>query len=171
MITDIKTIEDFIDVRDGQSYKMIRVGDLIWFDENFKFKTSDSAFLENNINYEHYGRCYSLSSAIKNCPRNWHLPTNDEWITLLESLIYPEKSTGFILFNNEMTGSVDLKMHFINNDPLNFLSILDKRCGYWTRGGRNPRINRSWEYQNGIFDSTIIFREDIKLFVRYVKMA
>jgi uncharacterized protein (TIGR02145 family) len=158
-----------IDKRDKSIYKVVKVGNLIWFAENFKYNSSDSTFLGDDIKYQNLGRCYSYYNALNNAPVGWRLPTNDEWIIMLESLINKEFYK-FLFFDNEMTGSVNLKEHFRKKeDIMGFLKILPDKCGFWTKGGRNPNAFRSWEYKKGIFDNTIIFRDDIKFFVRYVK--
>jgi len=158
-----------IDKRDKSIYKIVKVGNLLWFAENFKFNSGDSTFFNDNANYQHLGRCYSFHSALNNAPVGWRLPTNDEWINMLECLSKKEFSK-FLFFDNEMTGSVNLKEYFRkNDDPLGFLKELPDECGFWTKGGRNPGVFRSWHLKNGLFDNEIIFRADIKLFVRYVK--
>lgn len=48
--------------------------------QNLNFKSEGSACYDNSDeNCKRYGRLYAFSSAVKSCPRGWHLPDNDEW--------------------------------------------------------------------------------------------
>lgn len=52
--------------------------------ENLKYKIGDSyCYDDNYANCEKYGRLYTWDAAFEACPEGWHLPTKEEFETLL----------------------------------------------------------------------------------------
>ena len=94
----------FIDNRDGKTYKWVKIGNQVWMAENLAFTDSgqqitDNTAWENNTSYNGwcyydnnssngtiYGVLYQWEVAKTACPNGWHLPTDDEWTTLINYL-------------------------------------------------------------------------------------
>lgn len=78
----------FIDRRDGQKYKWVRIGKQVWMAENLNFKTSSGSWCYNHesLNCKIYGRLYNLITANTACPDGWYLPSKSEWKVLIEYL-------------------------------------------------------------------------------------
>ena len=78
----------FTDSRDGHVYKTIKIGNQVWFAENLAFKSEDGCWIYNDSksNLEQYGYLYDWETAQNVCPSGWHLPSKDEWQTLIDTL-------------------------------------------------------------------------------------
>jgi uncharacterized protein (TIGR02145 family)/uncharacterized repeat protein (TIGR02543 family) len=107
--TNISSCTTFTDSRDGKMYKKVTIGTQVWMAENLNFDvpnvTSDVCKDNSAENCAKYGRLYNWSTAmgidpkynstyldgsdVKHqgvCPAGWHLPSHDEWSTLMDTV-------------------------------------------------------------------------------------
>ncbi len=77
----IERAESFIDIRDNQVYKIVKIGNQIWMKENLQFNDSNDTYNYQNMpsNSKEYGKLYSWYSANKVCPRGWKLPSKSDF--------------------------------------------------------------------------------------------
>ncbi len=92
------------DARDGQVYRTVKIGSQTWMAENLNFKAAgaDSGWCYNNSrdSCTRYGRLYTWLAVMANaasstqspsgvqgiCPAGWHVPSENEWTTLVTTV-------------------------------------------------------------------------------------
>jgi len=75
------------DLRDGQVYPTVQIGTQCWLQKNMNYNTGNSwCYEDNSSNCDIYGRLYDWHTALKVCPKGWHLPSDEEWTTLTDFL-------------------------------------------------------------------------------------
>lgn len=86
-------METFTDPRDGETYKTVQIGNLLWFTENLRYLGIEHYFPDRNSDNIHkYGCLYTWENAKAACPKGWRLPTKDEFnqlLTVTEAYISP----------------------------------------------------------------------------------
>ncbi|HNX86144.1 MAG TPA: fibrobacter succinogenes major paralogous domain-containing protein [Bacteroidales bacterium] len=80
--------DTLVDPRDSKIYQTIKIGDQTWMAQNIDFKTKGFwwCYKDDSINCEKYGKLYRWESAMKACPKGWHLPSDNEWKELFDFL-------------------------------------------------------------------------------------
>lgn len=71
----------FIDTRDGETYPMIEIGDLVWMGENLRFRTETSYCKANKKTKKKCedGNYYALKEREKVCPEGWRTASLQDW--------------------------------------------------------------------------------------------
>lgn len=75
---------ELYDSRDGQTYRTVKIDHQEWMAENLKYKTKNSSCIQEDC--EWYGRIYTWKGAMNACPPGWHLPSEYDFITLINNV-------------------------------------------------------------------------------------
>jgi uncharacterized protein (TIGR02145 family) len=80
-ILDAGILSTYTDLRDGQTYRTVQLGEQIWMAENYKYYPVEGSrcYLNDTAFCETLGRLYTQQAAISNPPDGWHLPSDEEW--------------------------------------------------------------------------------------------
>lgn len=75
---------EFIDPRNDKKYQTVELNGLTWFAENLNYDVGAGCrfFDDDPENREKYGRLYTWEAANNACPKDWRLPSDEEWKAL-----------------------------------------------------------------------------------------
>jgi uncharacterized protein (TIGR02145 family) len=148
----------FVDSRDGQRYRFVRIGNRVWMAENLNYKTGNSSCYNNNpSNCDKYGRLYNWNTAKNACPSGWRLPTSEEWWRELQPAVGGYKIAAQVLKSKSMGGTDDFGFsalpggrRFGDGDGTVYERFINEngaiyeekeRIGYWWTSSFHDRTN------------------------------
>ena len=74
----------------GKKYNTVKIGSQVWFAENLNYAGDGNSIGKCYSNLESncaiYGRLYTWSEATAVCPNGYHLPSREEWTSLMNSV-------------------------------------------------------------------------------------
>ena len=84
------------DSRDGQTYQAIQMGNAWWMAENLRYDAGAGSYCyeDNDTRCQIYGKLYTWDAAMRACPAGWHLPSMQEFATMVDVIGGPEIAGG-----------------------------------------------------------------------------
>ncbi len=124
----------FTDARDGQEYKYVTIGNQVWMAENLNYNHT----LPQDISWGwpsfcadsacSKGRLYVDTLALTICPSGWHLPSEDEFLKLIDTVGGGIDSAGLHLKSTE--GWISLNPGISSNGDCGF-AVLPTPMDVW----------------------------------------
>ncbi|MBI5218141.1 MAG: hypothetical protein HY958_04345 [Bacteroidia bacterium] len=132
------------DIRDKKIYKTVKIGTQWWMAENLNYKTDKGSWCYNNeqTNCDKYGRLYDWETAKTACPKGWHLPSKNEFDTLLTKTGGSGSMSYNQLIKNETSGFDALFGGWYTADSGNFFNI-EASCYCWS-SNKSFTDNNAW---------------------------
>lgn len=79
-------IEEFTDSRDGRTYSIVMIGDILWMAENLNFACPGAYSYNNSQEYrKKHGLLYTYEGAKNALPKGWRLPNESDWQDLFDN--------------------------------------------------------------------------------------
>jgi uncharacterized protein (TIGR02145 family) len=187
---------------DGNHYKAVKIGNQVWMAENLKTTryndgtpitlVSDSAawaalsapgrcyYKNDSLTYKKtFGALYNWLTVGtgKLCPIGWHVPSDAEWVTLVDYLGGDSVAGGKMktvgtweYINVGATNESGFSALPGGNRELNGHFIPYPCCGFWWSSIDNPPNGLDWELNNQVKSINRNYRDDRSAFsVRCVK--
>ncbi len=169
-------ISTFTDSRDGQTYQTVKIGDQIWFAENYNYNTNtaDSTsswyYSDDSTTYAaDYGRLYTWHVATKIAPEGWSFPGKSDFETLITTIGGTNEGKKLIVDGETGFNAVLAGGYFLGEGD-DFYEI-NSRSFYWTSYEKPSDENKANYYSLYIAGGISNFygKKIVALSIRFIK--
>lgn len=133
-----------VDKRDGQTYKTVKIGNQVWMAKSLNYKIDffdpgkSWCYDDDVSSCSRFGRLYNWKAAKSVCPIGWHLPSKQEFETLIKKAGGKSKAgltlkskSGWFSNGNDAYGFSALPAGYYISDFQKFFD-LDKGAYFWS---------------------------------------
>lgn len=97
--------ESFVDARDNQVYRYVKIGNATWMKDNLRFASANS-FCNQEYGCDKVGRHYKIEELSALCPDGWRMPKSKDFMAMQKAC---KKNPGFCLWHEfEKQGSDEI---------------------------------------------------------------
>lgn len=98
--------ESFVDARDNQVYRYVKIGNATWMKDNLRLATANSFCTQEYGGCDKVGRHYTIEELPTLCPDGWRMPKSKDFMAMQKSC---KKNPGFCLWHEfEKQGSDEI---------------------------------------------------------------
>lgn len=142
----------------AQPFETVTIGEQVWMKRNLDLEIDSSVCYKNlPENCDVFGRLYNWEAAVHACPGGFHLPSDEEW-TLLTETLGGMNITGSKLKAGGDTG-FDVLMGGNYNPFSDIFSYQYRHAYYWTS---SPYSETAAWMRHFVNDKTNINRSTVK---------
>jgi uncharacterized protein (TIGR02145 family) len=152
------------------NFPAIKIGNQTWMTRNWNYPAPKSWYFDNDsIQNKKFGRLYFYSNAIAASPPGWHLPTLQEWNTLIQNLggdslavLKLFDSTGMnLLYGGNKSANIS---------PTDIFNFKDHWGFYWTSTPDEEQTAYAIHFTKGSYKiERLSYRRANGFSVRYMK--
>ncbi len=173
---------------DNKTYAVVQIGTQTWMAENLAYLPKVSPAINGSLtepfyyvydyndsiiaeakqsdNYSSYGVLYNWAAAKEACPTGWHLPDDDEWISLEMALGMSEAETTMLNWRN--SGSVGRKLRATDTTYWGYNSATNESGFTALPGGLKSHDYFDGIHNNALFWSSTENIDQTYAFARYL---
>lgn len=164
--------ESFVDARDNQVYRYVKIGNAIWMKDNLRFASAKSF-----CNQEYGGGCnkvgrhYTIEELPSLCPDGWRMPKSKDFSAMQKNC---KKNPGFCLWHEyEKQGSDEIGFSALAMGRYDLhvskYSEVGSQAYFWAES--NGKVKDVFFLKKGEYASSIVRAEKSDAFtVRCIKM-
>lgn len=88
----------FTDPRDNQDYRIVRIGNQLWFAENMRYDVDGCSFMYGNrfVSYQKNGYLYCQDALDEICPPGWRIPSMADYRQLYRTFVQEVQRTTLV---------------------------------------------------------------------------
>ncbi len=122
------------DTRDGNTYKTLIIGDLIWMAEDLRFQTELSHCPNHSLEECKEANFYSYKEIESVCPEGWRIPVVEDWNNFLET--FEDAETVRMMEGNKKLFRVDFLdgYNILTRNTLNIRPVGRTEGDVWQDG-------------------------------------